>query len=241
MSIRAVVWDIDDTLYDYTGSDRAAALRHFEAVGLLARFASPEAAFARWDAVMRATYPRFLAGELSFVTMRRVRVRTFLGESVNDADADRWFAGYLACREGTDALFPDVLPALDALAGGYRFGLLSNSNGRQQDRRLRALGVRERFEVLLCSDELGFAKPAPEAFHAACAALGLPPGEVAYVGDHPETDAAAAHAAGLHGVWLDRGERGADSGVRPTASGGPHRIACLSELPALLAGLRPPA
>ncbi len=237
MGIRAVVWDIDDTLYDYTGSDRAAALRHFEAEGVLAGYPSPEAALVRWDTVMRASYDRFLAGELSFSAMRRLRTREFLGGPMSDAEADRWFAGYLACRELADALFPDVLPALDALAGSYRFGLLSNSNGPQQDRKLRVLGVRERFEVLLCSDELGFAKPAPEAFHAACAALGLPPEEVAHVGDQPETDAAAAHAAGLHGVWLDR----SGAGVRPARSGGPHRITGLSELPALLAGLKPPA
>jgi putative hydrolase of the HAD superfamily len=238
MGIRAVVWDIDDTLYDYTGSDRESALRHFAAEGLLDGHGSAEAseaaeaALARWDAVMTETYERFLAGELSFAGQRRERARAFTGAPLSDAEADAWFGRYLAHREETDTLFPDVLPTLDALAGDYRHGLLSNSGQLVQERRLRALGVRDRFEVLLCSDRLGCAKPAPAAFHAACAALGLPPEAVAYVGDQPETDAAAAHAAGLHGIWLDREGRGTHAG-----GGGPHRIGGLADLPELLLSL----
>jgi putative hydrolase of the HAD superfamily len=234
MGIRAVVWDIDDTLYDYTGSDRAAALRHFAEEGLLdgpAQGDAAEAALARWDAVMTDTYQRFLDGELTFVAQRRERARAFLGRPLGDAEADAWFGRYLDHRDRADALFPDVLPALDALAGGYRHGLLSNSSHLVQERRLRALGVRDRFEVLLCTDRLGCAKPAPEAFHAACEALGLPPEAVAYVGDQPETDAAAAHAAGLHGIWLDRAGHG---GGVAYADGGPHRIDGLAALPELL-------
>ena len=53
---------------------------------------------------------------------------------------------------------------------------------------------------------------------------------VAYVGDHPEIDGRGAAEAGLLSVWIDR------AGVYTSADalGGPHRIASLSELPALL-------
>ncbi|GLW48390.1 hypothetical protein Stsp02_40520 [Streptomyces sp. NBRC 14336] len=51
-----------------------------------------------------------------------------------------------------------------------------------------------------------------------------------YVGDHPEIDARGAAEAGLVSVWIDRGALpgAADAPV------GPHRIATLAELPALL-------
>ncbi|MGQ4380032.1 HAD family hydrolase, partial [Streptomyces sp. SAS_267] len=35
MSIDAVVWDIDDTLFDYTSADRAGIRDHLAAEGLL--------------------------------------------------------------------------------------------------------------------------------------------------------------------------------------------------------------
>ncbi|TDC06467.1 HAD family hydrolase [Streptomyces sp. 8K308] len=237
MTIRAVVWDIDDTLWDYTGSDRAGALRHLAAEGLLDRFPSPEAALLRWRSVMEEQYARFEAGELTFEEQRRERARGFLGQPLTDAEADAWFDRYLAHRAGDHVPFPDVLPALDALTPGYRHGLLSNSGLRNQERKLLALGIRDRFEVLICSDEAGHAKPAPEAFWAVCAAMRLPPHAVAYVGDRPDIDAAGATAAGLHGIWLDRSPAPAPAG------GPPHRITGLAALPALLAelGRRPAA
>ena len=47
--------------------------------------------------------------------------------------------------------------------------MLSNSHAANQDHKLRRLGIRDRFEVLVCSAELGCAKPAPEAFDAVMA------------------------------------------------------------------------
>ncbi|WP_049578044.1 HAD family hydrolase [Streptomyces sp. SBT349] len=237
MGISAVVWDIDDTLFDYAGTDRTAALRLFEAEGLLERFPTPEDALRRWRRTTKEHFAHFLAGRIDFPGQRRARVRAFLGTGaeMSDAAADAWFGRYLALRQDADGLFPDVLPALAALTPRYRHGLLSNSDASHQDRRLRALGIRDRFEVLVCSDQVGHAKPAPEAFRAVCAAMNLPPHAVAYVGDRPDTDAAAADAAGLHGVWLDRlGDR--TVAVPP----GLRRISGLGALPALLATLAAP-
>ncbi|OEV11160.1 HAD family hydrolase [Streptomyces nanshensis] len=232
MPIRAVLWDVDDTLFDYTGSDRSGALRHLEAERLLERHASPEAALARWREVMDEQFARFLSGELGFHEHRRERARGFLGTPLTDDEADGWFARYVALYEQAWTLFPDAVPALDALTPGYRHGALSNSSTANQERKLRRLGIRDRFEVLLCADEIGHAKPAPEAFLAGCAALGLPPGEVVYVGDRYDIDARAADDAGLCGVWIDR----AGSPV-PRSAAQVRRITGLAELPALLAAL----
>lgn len=227
MPIRAVLWDIDDTIFDYSGAERAGALRHLEAEGLLGAFGGEERALRTWREVMEAHYTRFLTGELTFTEHRRERVRALLGPAVGDAAADAWFAAYYVHFEAAWAVFPDVVPALEALTPGYRHGLLSNSSTAHQERKLTRLGLRDRFECLVCSQELGHAKPAPEAFLGACQALGLPPAEVAYVGDKADTDARGADAAGLYGVWLDR----TGSVTAPDL----RRITGLAELPALLA------
>ncbi|WP_328874055.1 HAD family hydrolase [Streptomyces sp. NBC_00287] len=230
MSIRAVVWDVDDTIFDYTSADRTGMRMHLTAEGLLDAYEGAEQAVARWREVTDAQWARFSAGEVSFEGQRRDRVRVFLGQELTDAEADDWFRRYLSHYETAWALFPDVLPVLDALAGSHRHAVLSNSSIHVQDRKLRALGVHERFETILCAAELGVSKPEAEAFLAACEALALPPHEVAYVGDHPEIDGRGAADAGLLSVWIDRGtvSTGTD------APAGPHRIATLAELPALL-------
>ena len=230
MTIRAVVWDVDDTLFDYTGADRAGMRLHLAAEGLLTGYGSVEQAIVRWREITDAQWARFSAGEVSFEGQRRDRVRAFLGQGLSDAEADAWFERYVAHYRTVWALFPDVLPALDALAASHRHAVLSNSSIHVQDHKLRALGVHDRFEAILCAAELGVSKPAAGAFLAACEALELAPHEVAYVGDHPEIDGRGAADAGLLSVWIDR--RGPVTGA--DAPAGPRRIASLAELPAIL-------
>ncbi|MFF4019784.1 HAD family hydrolase [Streptomyces sp. NPDC001843] len=231
MSIRAVVWDVDDTLFDYTTADREGIRAHLLAEGLLGRYGSAEEALRLWREITDAQWARFSAGEVDFVTQRRDRTRVFLGRRLTDDQADDWFARYLVHYEAAWNLFPDVLPVLDALAASHRHAVLSNSSIHVQERKLRTLGVWDRFETVLCAAELGVSKPAAGAFLAACEALDLPPHEVAYVGDHPEIDGRGAAEAGLRSVWIDRGGAWTDDGV-PARH---HRIASLAELPALLA------
>ncbi|MEU8589673.1 HAD family hydrolase [Streptomyces sp. NPDC048664] len=238
MSILAVVWDVDDTLFDYATADRAGMRGHLAVEGLLAGYDSVEQALARWRVITTEQWARFAAGEVTFEDQRRDRVRVFTGARMSDDEADAWFQRYLTHYEAAWALFPDVLPVLDALAGSHRHAVLSNSNGRVQERKLRVLGLRDRFEAVLCATELGVSKPDARAFHAVCDTLGLAPHQVAYVGDHPEIDGRGAADAGLVSVWIDRAGPGATAAApTPMPAGGapgPYRIASLAELPAVL-------
>ncbi|MGW1883149.1 HAD family hydrolase [Streptomyces sp. NPDC001970] len=226
MAIRAVLWDIDDTIFDYTSADREGLRRMLEDEGLPHAYTSADQALRRWRELTEHHWARFAAGETDFRGQRRDRVRSFFVRELSDAEADEWFARHVAHYEAAWSLFPDFLPALDRLAGEYRHAVLSNSSLHNQDRKLRILGVRDRFEAVLCAVELGVSKPEAAAFHAACDALGLPPQDVAYVGDHPDIDASGAGAAGLTGIWLDRGGQGG----RPELI----RITGLEELPSVL-------
>ncbi|MEV5605077.1 HAD family hydrolase [Streptomyces sp. NPDC052299] len=228
MPIRAVLWDIDDTLFDHTAASATGMARHLAAEGLPPGYASAEEAVEAWQRVTRRHWARFSAGETDWQGQRRDRAREFLGRALDDDEADAWFARHVAHYESAWALFPDAVPALDALAGTYRHAVLSNSAQEPQHRKLTVLGVRDRFESLLCAAELGVSKPDPGAFLASCEALGLDAHEVLYVGDEPDIDAAGATAAGLAGVWLDRRGRGG----RPELV----RITGLGGLPGLLAG-----
>ncbi|MEV5875656.1 HAD family hydrolase [Streptomyces sp. NPDC052101] len=230
MTIRAVVWDVDDTLFDYTTADREGMRAHLAAEGLLAGYGTSEQALVRWREITDAQWARFSSGEVDFVTQRRDRTRVFVGQELTDGEADAWFARYLVHYEAAWSLFPDVLPALEALATSHRHAVLSNSSIEVQEHKLRTLGLLDRFEAVLCAAELGVSKPQADAFLAACEALGLPAHEVAYVGDHPEIDGRGAAEAGLLSVWIDRGTVPAPAAEEAVV----HRISTLAELPALV-------
>ncbi|MEU2672389.1 HAD family hydrolase [Streptomyces sp. NPDC007164] len=228
MTIRAVLWDIDDTIFDYTTADRLGMHKHLEHEGLPDGYEDVEQALVVWRELTDVHWARFAAGETDFQGQRRERVREFLSRPLGDAEADDWFARHITHYEAAWELFPDVLPVLDLLADGFRHAVLSNASIQNQDQKLRRLGVRDRFEAMVCAVELGISKPEAGAFHAGCEALALEPGEVAYVGNEPDIDAGGAAAAGLMGIWLDRGGRGG----RPELI----RISGLDQLPGLLAG-----
>jgi putative hydrolase of the HAD superfamily len=94
--IRAVLFDVDDTLVDYSGAERAGIARHLCDLGVPA--GTVPAGVSYWHLLMECHFTRYLDGELSFQEHRRERVRDMLrrlGRSVPDtARIDAWFAGY---------------------------------------------------------------------------------------------------------------------------------------------------
>lgn len=92
---------------------------------------------------------------------------------------------------------PDLLDRLRAL--GVRLGLLSDGPLAVQEAKWRALGLAERFEVVVFTDALGgreFWKPNPAGFEAIERASGLSGRDIAMIGDRPRHDLVPAAARG---------------------------------------------
>jgi putative hydrolase of the HAD superfamily len=112
---------------------------------------------------------------------------------------------------------------LQALAPRYRLGVVTNGIDRVQRSRLAASGLVPFFETIVTSQGCGYAKPDPRILHVALDALAVAPCHAVYVGDDPAVDGAAARAAGVPFIWMDRGHP--VPGRRPRS-----RIAHLAEL-----------
>ncbi|MEU6239168.1 HAD family hydrolase, partial [Kitasatospora sp. NPDC047058] len=82
MRIRGVLFDVDDTLLDYSGSEETGILAHLGESGLLGRFGT--SVVGLWREVMEDSYARFLAGELTFAGQRYERTRRFLARLGED-------------------------------------------------------------------------------------------------------------------------------------------------------------
>ena len=69
---------------------------------------------------------------------------------------------------------------------------------------LKGLGIASRFDSIVISSRVGYAKPQPEIFHAALDLHGLKKEETLHIGDSLESDVQGAAQAGVRGVWLAR-------------------------------------
>ncbi len=103
----------------------------------------------------------------------------------------------------TADLYPDASPCLaDLAAHGYRLGVVGNQPSRSEAL-FREGGVA--LELVASSATWGVAKPDPRFFARIAAELDLPPGEIAYVGDRLDNDVGPAARAGMVAVFIRRG------------------------------------
>ena len=103
-------------------------------------------------------------------------------------------------------LLPDAKECVEALAGRFKLAIISDTgfaSGRAQDLLLEQVGLRDKFVCTVYSADVGHAKPRPEPFQAALAALGVSPEETLHVGDIERTDVRGALAVGMRAVRLD--------------------------------------
>jgi HAD superfamily hydrolase (TIGR01509 family) len=101
------------------------------------------------------------------------------------------------------ATAPGTRAALERLRdAGFRLAVISNSDGRAASA-LEAARLRDLFEFVIDSGEVGVEKPDPRIFRLALDRLGLDAGETMYVGDLYEVDAIGARSAGIEPVLLD--------------------------------------
>jgi len=206
--VRAVAFDLDGTLYH---QPLLRAWMAAELALLPVRGASLARARTVWRAI--AAFRRCREGLReappgSGIAARQYRVAAEacrLDPAELEAIVEEWMyerpLAYLArCRRrGLRAL-------LGRLAGAsVPVGIYSDYPDRGK---LRALGIEGRVSAFVASTdpEVDCFKPHPRGFQRLCERLGVAPGEVLYVGDRPEVDAAGARAAGMACVIVGRRE-----------------------------------
>ncbi|MFG3716132.1 HAD family hydrolase [Micromonospora sp. NPDC047730] len=206
--VQAVLFDVDDTLIDYASAEYNGIVSYLRALGVEGEL---DAAAARFGELQAFHFDRFLAGRTDYVGQARALAVDMIAwmKAPSVHDPYRWFLGYRERYEASLRLFPDVLDGLASL-GNVPLGIVTNSDTAFSRVKLRRVGLLSRFHCVVGVDAAGVSKPHPRIFHAGCAALGYPPAVTAYVGDNKLGDAAAADAAGLLGVWVNRFGAGGD-------------------------------
>ena len=125
--------------------------------------------------------------------------------------------------------FSDAQSTLETLCRkGYKLGIIANQNPGLE-KRLENWGLRQYFEVIAASAEIGYAKPNREIFARALKLAGCTAQESVMVGDRLDNDIIPAKSVGMKTVWIKSGlakYQNADFG-KGVAD---HQISSLSEL-----------
>lgn len=134
---------------------------------------------------------------------------------VGDGDREAWLRGahtqletiagrelpplHQHWRERQHVITPNI-ELVRALRPAYRTAVLSNADS-SLPARLRDIGIHDLFDSIVCSAEVGLAKPEPRIYALAAERLGMPPSACVFV-DDLESNVQAARDAGMHGVYF---------------------------------------
>jgi putative hydrolase of the HAD superfamily len=238
-SVDAIFFDLDETLLDdergwhiaLAATCREVAGRHPGVDETAMHEAYTRSSERLWTTFGSA--PRTSAGLTSTRDLRReiwLQVLGAFGASALDL-AEEILDEYEGHRRANYAVFQEVPPLLQQLAGSYQLAVITNGPSEGQREKLTVTGIALYFDVILTSNDLGVGKPDPAIFRHAVDTLSVEPSRTWHVGDSLEADIAGAQAAGLGAaVWMNR--RGAE---RPAHAPMPHHeISTLLQLLPLL-------
>jgi putative hydrolase of the HAD superfamily len=213
---QAILFDLDDTLYDLRSYWRGRLGRALDSLraqqpdldrDVLLRSAMDERVYIEH-------WPDFLR--------RQGLVDEMLIAQSHDIFRRDWF------KQMT--LYDDAIHTLEALRKRFRLGLITNGPSAIQRPKIDHFELVNYFDVLLVSGEVGIDKPDPAIFALALSQIGVDAREALFVGDSPEHDMRGAKAAGMDFVWMN-----AHSDTLPEGFAQPHAIIRrISELLVLL-------
>ncbi len=197
--IKAVVFDLDNTLVDFMGMKRQAvdaAIGAMMDAGLNLTFDQVkdriDGIYAELGIEYQQVFDKLLMDVLGFVDPRIIS------------------AGIIAYRRAREAAlkpYPHVTATLMYLnRAGLKLGILSDAPTREAWLRLCFINYHHFFDVVVTFDDTGERKPSPAPFKRALERLEVAPHEAIMVGDWAERDMVGAKNVGMKTAFAKYGD-----------------------------------
>ena len=197
--IKAVIFDIDNTLTDFMKMKRAAVDSAVESMidaGLkVEKTQMVEKIFdVYWKEGVedQKIFDKVLQKEFGKIDYRILAAGII---------------GYRRSKAGTMVLYPHVhMTLIDLMRLGIKRVVISDAPKLEVWLRIVGLGLHHFFDRVITHEDTGVRKPHPEPFRKALEVLGTKPDETIMVGDWAERDIAGAKAVGIRTAWAKYGD-----------------------------------
>jgi len=203
---KAVLFDMDDTIFDHSLTCRAA-LGRLRATERRLRGPSLDVLWHEYGRLLEMVHPDVLAGRLTVQEARVERFRQLArlcGFEVSSQTAAELSRRYRMNYQQLRRMVPGVRRVLERWKGRAVVGIVTNNEVAEQEEKLDHFGLRPLVDFMVVSAGVGVAKPDPEIFRIALARAGTLPEETVMVGDSWTSDIAGARATGILPVWFNR-------------------------------------
>lgn len=227
--IRNILFDLDNTLLDFSWAERRALTETLKQLGIPPR----ESTLQRYSQLNLAQWKLLEQGKISRSQVKLRRYQLLfeeLGVNASPAEAAAIYEGLL----GQGHRFMEGAPQLlEALYPHYRLYLVTNGTAAVQKGRIASADLAGYFQDIFISEEIGANKPSLEYFQQCFARIpDFFPAETVVVGDSLTSDIQGGKNAGIATVWLNPSGLPRESGPVPD-----FEIAGLNQLPEVLGKL----
>ena len=196
----AVLFDLDNTLFDHDHSVQAAMAAVQKEHVRLSEFALSDLVFY-YNIALDQTYDRYLDYKLTHEEIDMDKVTLFftlLGlDAPSPDEIQRFRTIYKRVYRKSRRATPGTVETLTRLREHGYLGIITNGRTADQVKKAKAIGVRHLVDHITTSEEVGYKKPDPRIFQHAMSRFGVPLRRVFMVGDSPEADIKGALAAGV--------------------------------------------
>jgi putative hydrolase of the HAD superfamily len=197
--IRAVIFDLDNTLTDFMKMKRASIDAAVDGM-LDAGLALPR------DEVSRKIYDVYDREGIEY----QLVFDRFLQDELGRVDYKILSSGVVAYRRARDSylvLYPHVTyTLLELMRRGLKLAVVSDAPRLQAWMRLAQLQLQHLFDPVVAFEDTGERKPSPKPFQRAIEILGIRPDEAIMVGDWPERDVVGAKGLGIRTAFARYGD-----------------------------------
>lgn len=204
--IKAVLWDLDDTLYSRFDAARQTFPGMFKALLYTGKTDAQIAEAV--DYMMTKVYRNSMVHPDAFAAL----LEKYPADKPFDHAAclDYYYANIARYARP----FPEQMQVIKALRKrGIKTAIVTNIMAERidsQKNKIEKLGIADQFDAIVISGELGIHKPDRRIFDHAAKLLGVCNEECLFVGDDPDSDIAGARGAQMEAVWLDNWEKSND-------------------------------
>lgn len=209
--VKAVYFDLDDTLCGYWIASKAGLRRTFDLHPIEGK--TTEEMVEAWGTTFREFSPELKEKSklyheyLSSGTITRTHQMqlTLLSLGIDDMDLAKTLSeSYMIERDKNLKLFPDAIEILNFLSGKFPIGLITNGPADIQNQEIDTLGIRHYLKNIYIEGELRVGKPHKSVFDNAASAVGLEPSQILMVGNSYGHDIKPAIEYGWVTAWVRR-------------------------------------
>ena len=224
--IRNVLFDLDDTLFDFHKAEKIALTKTLVHFGI----DPTEETLALYSTINAAHWKRLELGEISREEVKVGRYRELfktIGVECDPVKATAYYESMLALGH---YFMPGAPELLEELYRKYRLYIVSNGTAKVQEGRIGSSGIAKYMDGIFISQILGANKPDKQFFDICFAEIpDFSLSETVIIGDSLSSDIKGGINAGITTVWFNPKGIENDNDIKPD-----YTIKELSEVPGLL-------